>query len=83
MALDFRRFMGYSPDELEELLPYLYKDAKFSVVTFRRNEIKTVYVSKNLDCKWIGIEYWDGDVVKTDGESVENCTIHELYKSLV
>ena len=82
MASDYRRFVGYSLEELEELFPYYYEDSRLSIVTFRPNEIKTIFVSKNDHCRYIGVEYWDGEIVITDGKTVESSTLSELYDKL-
>lgn len=82
MASDFRKFSGYTLEELEELRPKVYNDDRYCILSFRPNEIKQVFLSKNPKCKYIGVEYWDDEIVITDGKTVTNVNFSDLYYDL-
>lgn len=56
-AQDFRSFDGFSPEELKELDPDFYYDVVYNI----RNDVDTIYLSKNSDCEYIGALDSDGN----------------------
>lgn len=82
MASDFRKFAGYTLEELEELRPNVYNDNRYCAISFRPSEIKQVFISRNPKCKYIGIEYWDGEIVITDGRTMTPVMFDDLYFDL-
>lgn len=83
MATDFRKFIGYTVDELEELWPEFLEDDRFASISFRPNDIQTVYLSKDPKCRrYIAIEYWDGQIVMSDGETLQEVNLSDLYSYL-
>lgn len=82
MASDFRKFTGYTLEELEEMRPAVYNDDRYCIISFRPSEIDQVFLSKNSNCKYIAIQYTDGELIVTDGKKVTPVEFDDLYYDL-
>lgn len=56
-ASDFRTFDGYDLDEMQEIFPDIYMDFIYDI----RYDVNTVYISKNPNCPYIGVQDSLGD----------------------
>ena len=80
MASDFRKFAGYTVDELKEWWPDFGDDERFACISFRPDEIKTVYIPKSRRFqKYIAVEYWDGQIFLCDRYNIEEVRLSDLY----
>ena len=87
-ASDYRTFDGLSIDEVEESYPTIYYDYFYDI----RNDVREVFLSKNPECKFVGVEDTEGKyyVYKTttyyeDGEvdpGWYEVTFQELFNYL-
>ena len=82
MASDYRDFVGYSLDELEEIFPDYAADDRFAAITYRPYDVQTIFVPNNEDCPYVGIEYWDGQIAISDGSTLQEVTFEELFYKL-
>ena len=55
-ASDYRTFDGLSLDEVEESYPNIYYDYFYDI----RNDVREVFLSKNPECKFVGVEDTEG-----------------------
>lgn len=55
-ASDYRTFDGLSIDEVEESYPNIYYDYFYDI----RNDVREVFLSKNPECKFVGVEDTEG-----------------------
>lgn len=80
MASDFRKFIGYSVDEIEEIWPDYLEDERFAPISFRPDDIESVYMAKDPKCqKYVAIQYDDGQILLSDGSKIEDVDFASLY----
>ena len=80
MASDYRKFIGLTVDELEESYSDLLEEARFACISFRPDDIKAVYLSKNpRNRRYIAIEYWDGQVMLCNESEMKEVDFADLY----
>lgn len=80
MASDYRKFVGYTVEELEEDFPELLDEDLFACVSYRPDDIQQVYISKNpKNRRYIAIEYWDGQVMLCDEVEMKEVNFADLY----
>lgn len=73
-ASDYRTFDGLSVDELEESESELYYDYFFDI----RKDIREAFISKNRDCKYVGVEDQEGKYYIYDAEGSEGPGWYEV-----
>lgn len=57
-ASDFRRFDGFTVEELQEIYPDIFED----MIEDIQEDIDEIYISKNPACPFYGVKELDGSI---------------------